>query len=104
MATSRSYFEFISDALSRLGDVSFRPMMGEYLIYYQGKLVGGIYDDRLLVKPTASAIVLLPNASRAIPYEGAKEMFLVEDPEDGEAMLRLFSAIASEVPAPKRKK
>ena len=104
MATSRSYFEYISDALSRAGEVSFRPMMGEYLMYYEGKLVGGIYDDRLLVKPTHSALALLPNVSRALPYEGAKEMLLIEDPEDGDFIIRLFSAIAAELPEAKKRK
>ncbi|MBQ9370398.1 MAG: TfoX/Sxy family protein [Clostridia bacterium] len=102
MATSRSYYEYLSDTLSRVGDVTFRPMMGEYLLYYEGTLVGGIYDDRLLVKPTASAVALLPNAAYALPYEGAKEMLLVEDPEDSELMRALFEGIAADLPKKKK--
>ena len=103
MATSKSYLDFITDCLRYLSDVTFRPMMGEYLLYYGGKLVGGIYDDRLLVKPTLSAKKILKNAPLALPYEGAKEMLLVEDVED-EALLRLlFDALYADLPAPKRK-
>ena len=102
MATSRSYFEYISDTLSRVGEVTFRPMMGEYLIYYKGTLIGGIYDDRLLVKPSASAVKLLPNAAYVVPYEGAKKMLLVEDPEDIDLMQSLFEGIASDLPKKKK--
>ncbi len=103
MATSKSYLDFVKDCLRHLSDVSFRPMMGEYLLYYGGKLVGGVYDDRLLVKPTPSAKTVLKNASLALPYEGAKEMLLVEDIEDEEGMRLLFDALFADLPAPKRK-
>ena len=102
MATSRSFYEYIFDTLSQVGDVTFRPMMGEYLIYYKGTLVGGIYDDRLLVKPTASAVALLPKASYTLPYEGAKEMLLVEDPEGNEGIRALFEGIVADLPKKKK--
>ena len=79
MASSKDYLEYVLDQLSSLDDISYRAMMGEYIIYYQGKIVGGIYDDRFLVKPTKSALDLMPDASRELPYEGAKEMLFVED-------------------------
>ena len=78
--------------------------MGEYIIYYQGKIVGGIYDDRFLVKPTKSAMALMPDASRELPYEGAKEMLLVEDIDDRDFLNELLNAMADELPAPKKKK
>lgn len=79
MASSKDYLDFILEQLSELEDISHRAMMGEYIIYYRGKVVGGIYDDRFLVKPTKSAVALMPNASMEFPYEGAKEMLLVDD-------------------------
>ena len=78
--------------------------MGEYIIYYQGKIVGGIYDDRFLVKPTKSALELMPDASRELPYEGAKEMLLVEDIDDRDFLNELLNAIVYELPVPKKKK
>ena len=78
--------------------------MGEYIIYYQGKIVGGIYDDRFLVKPTKSALDMMPDASRELPYEGAKEMLLVEDIDDRVFLNELLNAIVYELPAPKKKK
>ena len=104
MASSREYLEFVMDQLSPLGDVSYRAMMGEFIIYCQGKVVGGIYDDRFLVKPTKSAKELLPDAPLELPYEGAKEMFLVEDPENQDLMCTLVAAIVTELPEPKKKK
>lgn len=82
MASSKDYLEYVLDQLSSLDDISYRAIMGEYIIYYQGKIVGGIYDDRFLVKLTKSALDLMPGASRELPYEGAKEMLLVEDIDD----------------------
>ena len=79
-------------------------MMGEYIIYYQGKVVGGIYDDRFLVKPTKTAVAMMPNASMELPYEGAKEMLLVDDVENREFLHVLLEAMYEELPAPKRKK
>ena len=101
MASSKEYLEFVLDACDGL---SARAMMGEYVLYYGGKVIGGIYDNRLLVKPTKSAVALLPNAPRELPYEGAKEMLLVEDIEDRELLKKLFEAMHGELPEPKKKK
>lgn len=97
MATTKSFFEYIADSFSFLPEVSFRPMMGEYILYYKGKVIGGIYDDRLLVKPTPSAKRFLPCASLEIPYSGAKGMLLVEEIENRDLIASLFAAIATEV-------
>lgn len=104
MASSKEYFEFVKEQLSLLGDVSYRAMMGEYIIYYQGKVIGGIYDDRFLVKPTASAKRLMPDAAFELPYEGAKEMLLVEEIEDRDFLVELFNAMVDELPAPNKRK
>ena len=104
MATSREYRNFIMEQLADLEDLSCRPMMGEYLLSYGGKVIGGIYDDRLLVKPTASAAAMMPEARREPPYDGAKEMLLVEELENREFLRELLLAVYDEVPAPKRKK
>lgn len=104
MASSKEYLDFILEQLSELEDVSYRSMMGEYIIYYRGKVVGGIYDDRFLVKPTKSAKDLMPNANMELPYEGAKEMLLVENIENREFLKELLQAIYSELPASKKKK
>ena len=103
MASSKEYLEFILDQLSSLKDVSYRAMMGEYILYYRGKLVGGVYDDRFLVKPTKAAIRLMPGAPPALPYEGAKEMLLVENVDDRAFLEELLDAVAEELPAPKKK-
>ena len=79
MASGKEYLHFILEQLSDLDDVSYRPMMGEFILYYHGKIVGGIYDDRLLVKKTRSALELMPAAICELPYEGAKEMLLVDE-------------------------
>ena len=104
MASSKEYFEIVKEQLSLIGDVSYRAMMGEYIIYYQGKVIGGIYDDRFLVKPTASAKRLMPDAAFELPYEGAKEMLLVEEIEDRDFLVELFNAMVDELPAPKKRK
>jgi len=101
MASSKEYLDFVLDGCSGL---SARAMMGEYVLYYGGKVVGGVYDNRLLVKPTKSASALLPSAPRELPYEGAKEMLLVEDIEDRELLKKLFEAIYVELPEPNKKK
>ena len=102
MASGKDYLAYILEQLSGLDDIRYRPMMGEYLLYYQGKLVGGIYDDRLLVKPTPSARALLPEAPLALPYEGAKEMLLVEETDDRELLAALAAAVAADLSASKR--
>jgi tfoX N-domain family protein len=104
MASSKEYLDFILEQLSDLGDVSHRAMMGEYIIYYRGKVVGGIYDDRFLVKPTKSATAMMPNAVMELPYEGAKEMLLVYDVDNKEFLRLLLEAMYEELPAPKKKK
>ena len=104
MASSKDYLDYILDQLSGLGDISYRTMMGEYIIYYRGKLVGGIYDDRFLVKPVKSALAMMPDAEMELPYEGAKEMLLIDDVDNREFLRKLFEAIYEELPAPKKKK
>ena len=104
MASSKRYRDFILEQLSGLDDVSYRAMMGEYIIYYQGKIVGGIYDDRFLVKPTKSAVAMMPNASMELPYEGSKEMLLVDNVENKDFLRELVEAMYDELPAPKQKK
>ena len=91
------------EQLSELHDVTYRAMMGEYIIYYRGKIVGGIYDDRLLVKPTKSAVAMMPNADLELPYEGAKEMLLVDDVDNKEFLRELLESMYEELPAPKKK-
>ena len=84
MASSKDYLEYILDQLSGLDDISYRAMMGEYIIYYRSKVVGGIYDDRFLVKPVKAALAMMPGVDLELPYEGAKEMLLVDDVENRE--------------------
>lgn len=104
MASSKGYLEYILNQLSELDDISYRAMMGEYILYYRGKVFGGIYDDRFLVKPTKSALALMPEAERELPYEGAKEMLLVEEVENKTFLRSLIKAMYKELPAPKKKK
>ena len=104
MASSKRYLDFILEQLSGLDDVSYRAMMGEYIIYCRGKIVGGIYDDRFLVKPTKSAVAMMPNASMELPYEGSKEMLLVDNVENRDFLRELVAAMYDELPAPKQKK
>ncbi len=104
MASSKDYLDFILEQLSELEDISYRAMMGEYIIYYRGKVVGGIYDDRFLVKPTKSAVALRPNASMEFPYEGAKEMLLVDDVENRGFLRELLESMHNEFEALKKKK
>ncbi|MEE1228169.1 MAG: TfoX/Sxy family protein [Lachnospiraceae bacterium] len=92
------------DQLSDLEDISYRAMMGEYIIYYRGKIVGGIYDDRFLVKPTKSAMALMPDAEKELPYEGAKEMLLVDDVENRAFLRELLEAMYPELPDPKKRR
>lgn len=103
MASSREYRDYIMEQLSAAGEVSSRAMMGEYVVYYQGKVIGGIYDDRFLVKPTPSACAMMPDAPREIPYEGAKEMLLVDNVENRAFLAALLDALYAELPAPKKK-
>ena len=104
MASSKEYLEYITDQLSLCDDVSYRAMMGEYIISYRGKVIGGIYDDRFLVKAVKTAEELMPDAEREIPYEGAKEMLMVDNTDDREFLRELFDRMYDELPAPKKKK
>ena len=104
MASSKSYLDFILEQLSLLDDVSYRAMMSEYIIYYRGKVIGGIYDDRFLVKDTKAARNLMPGAELELPYEGAKEMILVDEVDNREFLRDLFDAMYPELPSPKPKK
>ena len=103
MASRKEYLDYVLEQLSDLEGVTHRAMMGEYLLYIRGKLFGGIYDDRLLVKPVPAARALLPDAPEEAPYEGAKPMLLVEDMEDSALLARLVTAMEPELPAPKKK-
>ena len=104
MSSSKDYLSFILEQLSNLDEISYRSMMGEYILYYNGKIVGGIYDDRLLVKPVNAAKELMPNAKYELPYDGAKEMLLVDEVEDKYFLKSLFDAVYDELPVPKPKK
>lgn len=104
MASSKEYLDYILEQLSELEGVTYRAMMGEYILYYRGKVLGGIYDDRLLVKPVKAAVSLMPEASFERPYEGAKEMLLVENVDDRTFLAALFTAMYEELPEPKTKK
>ena len=104
MASSKEYLQFIIEQLSGLEDITYKAMMGEYIIYYRGKIVGGIYDDRFLVKPVKSAIKLMPDAVYELPYEGAKEMLLVDDVDNKSFLVDLVNEMYEELPAPKAKK
>ena len=104
MASSKGYLDFILEQLSELEDISWRAMMGEYILYCRGKVIGGIYDDRFLVKPVKSAVAMMPDADREIPYEGAKEMLLVDNVDNREFLTELLTAMYDELPEPKKKK
>jgi TfoX/Sxy family transcriptional regulator of competence genes len=103
MASSKEYLNFILEQLSELDGITWRAMMGEYIIYYQGKIIGGIYDERFLIKQTKSAKALMPNADRELPYEGGKEMLLVDDVENREFLRELLEGVYEDLPAPKKK-
>lgn len=103
MASTKEYLEFVLEQLSELTDISYRAMMGEYIIYYQGRVIGGIYDDRFLVKNTKAAKELMPDAPLEVPYEGGKEMLLVEDIDNKAFLKELFESMVGELPLPKKK-
>ena len=104
MRINKEYLDFILEQLSGLEDITYRAMLGEYIIYYRGKIVGGIYDDRFLVKPVKSAIEYMPNARYELPYDGAKEMLLVDDVDNKEYLTGLFNSMYDGLPTPKPKK
>ena len=104
MASSREYLDFILEQLSGLEHITYRTMMGEYILYYRGRIVGGIYDDRFLVKPVKAALAMMPDADRDIPYEGAREMLLVDNVDNRDFLAELLEAMYEELPEPKKKK
>ena len=107
MTSSKEYLEYILEQLSELEDITHRAMMGEYIIYYRGKIIGGIYDDRFLVKPVKSAKAMMPDADMELPYEGAKEMLLIDDVDDienKEFLKELVEAMYDELPAVKKRR
>ena len=104
MASSKDYLTFVLEQLSGLEGITYRAMMGEYILYFRDEIVGGIYDNRLLVNPVLSAIALMPTVTYELPYEGAKEMLLVDDVDNREFLCNLFLSMYDELPAPKKKK
>ena len=104
MSSSKEYLEFILEQLSDLEGIEYRYMMGEYILYYKGKIFGGIYDDRFLIKPVKSAIDFMPNAKYEIPYKNGKEMLLIDDVDDKERLAKLIKIMYDELPARKLKK
>ena len=104
MASSKEYLDYILEQLSGLDEITYKAMMGEYIIYYRGKIIGGVYDDRFLVKPLKSAKSMMPEAEWELPYEGAKEMLLVDNIENKEFLKELLEGMYEELPAPKKKK
>lgn len=104
MASSKEYLDYILEQLSELSDITYRAMMGEYIIYYRGRIVGGIYDDRFLVKPAKSAKALMPDASLELPYEGGSKMLLVDEVDNRDFLCELLNAMYPELPEPKKKK
>lgn len=103
MATGKDYLQYVMEQLTPIGDITYRPMMGEYVLYYKGKVIGGIYDNRVLIKITPSSLRLLPDAPREIPYDGAKEMLLL-DFEGREDLRDLLDALYEDLPEPKKKR
>lgn len=104
MASSKEFLEYILEQLSEVEEITYRAMMGEYIIYYKDRIVGGIYDDRLLIKPVKSAIDYVSDIRYEVPYEGAKEMILIEEVDNKEYLTELFKAIYDDLPTPKKKK
>ncbi|MDY5233203.1 MAG: TfoX/Sxy family protein [Faecalicoccus sp.] len=103
MPSSKNYLEYILQQLSKLDEITYRAMMNEYILYYQGKIIGGIYDDRLLVKPVPSAIKYIPNVRYESPYKSAKEMLLVDEVDNKEFLIGLFQVMVDECPMPKKR-
>ena len=104
MASSKEYLDYILEQLSGLDEITYKAMMGEYIIYYRGKIIGGVYDDRFLVKPLKSAKSMMPEAELEPPYEGAKEMLRVDNIENKEFLKELLEGMYEELPARKKKK
>ena len=104
MSSSKDYLDFILGQLSGLDDITYRPMMGEYILYYRGRIFGGIYDDRLLIKPVKAAIEAMPEAEYELPYEGAKEMLLADCVDDRDRLQALVDSMYPQLPEKKKKR
>lgn len=104
MASTKEYLDFVLEQLSGLDEISYRAMMGEFILYYRGRVFGGIYNDRLLVKPVPTAAELMPDASMEFPYDGAKEMILVDDVDNRAFLCELVESMWEELPEKKKKK
>ena len=104
MASTKEYLEYVTEQLSLLDEITYKSMMGEYLIYYRGKLIGGIYDDRFLVKPNSSALEIVKEPKMEIPYQGAKAMLSVENVDDRDFLKELVTALYKDLPGPKKRK
>ena len=104
MASSKDFLSFVLEQLSELEDIDCRAMMGEYIIYYKGRIVGGVYDDRLFVKPVSSAIAYMPEAVYELPYDGGSRMLLVTELDDKEYLTGLFNAMYDELPERKSRR
>ena len=103
MPSTKDYADFILEQLSGLDEITSRKMMGEYILYYRDKIIGGIYDNRFLVKPTKPALDKMPEASMSIPYEGAKPMLLVDNVDNRDFLKDLIVAMYDELPEMKKK-
>ena len=104
MASAKEYLDYVLEQLGDVQELSYRAMMGEYILYVKGRVFGGIYDNRFLIKPTKSAREMLPDAPMELPYEGAKEMLLVEELDDRALLTQVVTAMADELPLPKKRK
>ena len=104
MASSKEYLDFILEQLSGLENITWKAMMGEYILYYRGKIIGGIYDDRFLVRPVPAAVAMMPDAERELPSEGAKEMLLVDNVDSRDYLTQLIESMYDELPAPKKRR
>ena len=103
MSSTKEYLDFVLEQLSDLPDIDYRAMMGEFIIYYHGRVIGGIYDNRFLIKPTKSAKEILPNAPMETPYPKGSPMIMIPDIENRELLVQLFNAMYLELPDRKKR-
>ena len=104
MASSKDYLDYVLELCKEVNGITYKKMMGEYILYYRGKVIGGIYDDRFLVKPTKTTAAMMPNAVRELPYDGAKEMLLVDNVENREFLRELIVSMYDDLPSPMPRK
>ncbi len=104
MASSLEYVKFIAEQLSELEEISYRKMFGEYAFYYEGKVFGGVYDNRFLIKITKAGKQLCKDFEEQLPYKGAKPMLFVSELEDKNFLKNLVEVTWQELPFPKKKK